>query len=89
MENTIVLLYLVFALGLLTGMTLCTLAVYIVTKKYIQKIIKISTILVIPEKISESIADYAHEASYIRGWNACIDKANIERNEVIEKCQIF
>lgn len=28
----------------------------------------------LPETISMDTADYAHEASYIQGWNECLEK---------------
>ena len=28
----------------------------------------------LPEKMSMDTADYAHEASYIQGWNECLEK---------------
>lgn len=40
-----------------------------VIKEYFEKIMEL-----MPKQLSEDRATYSNEASYIRGWNACVEK---------------
>ena len=40
-----------------------------IVKEYYDTIVNI-----LPKMISEDCATYSNEASYIRGWNACVEK---------------